>query len=352
MKCSPYSTTAQHLAPRGNRKPNLELLSDGVRLVTHECEVVSPASVLLAEMIGSLPLAAGILWPEWYDDSIPLGGGTTIGEQEIADRISTKRLRMSRRHVNGGWLQEAVSACRDDRVPLVPRFPAAVQAEQLSLAIGECELLIAVIVRDDAPASANLLGLARVLEWFGREADARVIAILPESLADRSELDGISFGASNDSSSSPISDSRRPLGKAAEELSERKHLVCPILGRPHPASPGEQKLAARLASDAELQSLFRFNVRVTTVFESRYLVDLLWPEGCVVIEVDGYGYHSGRAAFNADRYRDYELVLSGYLVLRLPHDLVVEDVELAMERIRDFVNYCRSHPHVECEASK
>ena len=67
--------------------------SDGMRLVAHECEAVPPASILLDEMLHSLAQAAKMLWPEWYDDPIPLGGGTTIGEQEIADRISTKRLR-------------------------------------------------------------------------------------------------------------------------------------------------------------------------------------------------------------------------------------------------------------------
>ena len=46
--------------------------------------------------------------------------------------------------------------------------------------------------------------------------------------------------------------------------------------------------------------------------------------------------------FSCDRRRDYELIVSGYLVIRLPQDEVVEDVELAVEKIRDVVLFRRA----------
>ena len=66
--------------------------------------------------------------------------------------------------------------------------------------------------------------------------------------------------------------------------------------------------------------------------------------GRVVVEVDGYGWHSSPTAFAADRARDYELTLTGYLVLRLPHDFVVSDPALAAERVRDPVRFRRRRP--------
>ena len=36
----------------------------------------------------------------------------------------------------------------------------------------------------------------------------------------------------------------------------------------------------------------------------------------------------------SDRHRDYELLLSGYTVLRLSHDEVMADVTTALEKIR------------------
>lgn len=68
-------------------------------------------------------------------------------------------------------------------------------------------------------------------------------------------------------------------------------------------------------------------------------VDLL-VGGRVVVELDGYAYHSGRDEFREDRRRDRELVLQGYVVLRFTADDVrepramVSAVEAALRRQR------------------
>ncbi len=46
-------------------------------------------------------------------------------------------------------------------------------------------------------------------------------------------------------------------------------------------------------------------------------VDLLWPEQKLIVEFDGFAYHSDRAAFERDRRRDQRLTVAGYRVLRL-----------------------------------
>jgi very-short-patch-repair endonuclease len=48
-----------------------------------------------------------------------------------------------------------------------------------------------------------------------------------------------------------------------------------------------------------------------------YLVDFLWPQHHLVLEVDGYKYHRHRAAFERDRRRDQVFVSSGYRALRI-----------------------------------
>jgi very-short-patch-repair endonuclease len=47
-----------------------------------------------------------------------------------------------------------------------------------------------------------------------------------------------------------------------------------------------------------------------------YEVDILWRAERLVVEVDGYRYHSDRRAFEADRARDRELARRGFAVLR------------------------------------
>jgi very-short-patch-repair endonuclease len=45
-------------------------------------------------------------------------------------------------------------------------------------------------------------------------------------------------------------------------------------------------------------------------------VDFLWPGERLIVEVDGYAFHSSRAAFERDRARDVRLQARGYRVLR------------------------------------
>jgi hypothetical protein len=77
--------------------------------------------------------------------------------------------------------------------------------------------------------------------------------------------------------------------------------------------------------------LFCFNWFVDTVRGSRPKVDLVWIDGRLVVELDGYPDHATRRAFIGDRHRDYELALSGYTVLRLANDEVVQDFGRAIE---------------------
>lgn len=101
-------------------------------------------------------------------------------------------------------------------------------------------------------------------------------------------------------------------------------------------------LARLLENDPELTGLFQFNQPIQTTRGTRYLVDLIWRAGEVVVEVDGFRHHSSQQSFSADRRRDYELLISGLVVLRLPHDEVIDDPEVAVEKIRDVVRWRKS----------
>jgi very-short-patch-repair endonuclease len=46
-------------------------------------------------------------------------------------------------------------------------------------------------------------------------------------------------------------------------------------------------------------------------------VDFIWPQQRLVVEVDGYPFHSSRAAFERDRRKDMALRDSGYDVIRI-----------------------------------
>lgn len=62
------------------------------------------------------------------------------------------------------------------------------------------------------------------------------------------------------------------------------------------------------------------NVRIDSL-----LVDFLWREHQLIVETDGFKYHSGRAAFEDDRDRDLSLRALGFEVVRLSYRQVVKE---------------------------
>lgn len=58
-------------------------------------------------------------------------------------------------------------------------------------------------------------------------------------------------------------------------------------------------------------------------------VDACWPSARLIVEADGWTFHRGRAAFQADRAKSNRLTLRGWTVLRFTHD----DVARRPERV-------------------
>jgi very-short-patch-repair endonuclease len=63
----------------------------------------------------------------------------------------------------------------------------------------------------------------------------------------------------------------------------------------------------------------------------RFIADLLVPEVWLIVEVDG-GHHAERT--QADERRDRALARAGYRVLRVPAELVMNDLAATLGRIR------------------
>jgi very-short-patch-repair endonuclease len=71
----------------------------------------------------------------------------------------------------------------------------------------------------------------------------------------------------------------------------------------------------------------------TNVRIGRYEVDLVWHAQRVVVEVDGYEFHSSRQPFERDRIRDAELQAAGYGVLRVTWRQIVHEPEAVLARL-------------------
>lgn len=59
----------------------------------------------------------------------------------------------------------------------------------------------------------------------------------------------------------------------------------------------------------------------------RHYVDALWKAYALGVEIDGYRYHSSRAAFDADRVRQNAILLANVVLLRFSVERVLTDPE-------------------------
>ena len=107
----------------------------------------------------------------------------------------------------------------------------------------------------------------------------------------------------------------------------------------NPGRHGIEPLRAAIAELADepplLQSpaerAFRALIRHHGLPEPQYnvyaegeLVDAVWPEHRLVVQVDGFGFHRSKRSFAADRARDRKLVRAGWRVIRFTADDVTD----------------------------
>jgi very-short-patch-repair endonuclease len=115
-------------------------------------------------------------------------------------------------------------------------------------------------------------------------------------------------------------DGPRPGAKSLRSLLDRDE--APALTR----SVAERKLL-RLLRASPLPS------PVTNARVGRYEVDFLWHKERLIVEVDGFAWHSSRHAFERDRERDAELQAAGYRVLRVTWRQLTREPNAVIQRI-------------------
>jgi len=78
------------------------------------------------------------------------------------------------------------------------------------------------------------------------------------------------------------------------------------------------------------------------VFVESELVDALWRQERVIVELDGFAYHKSRAQFEKDRRRDAKLQVAGYKVLRITQQRLQNEPEAVLAEIRALLSAARA----------
>jgi very-short-patch-repair endonuclease len=290
--------------------------------------------VVVEQVINLFAETARCLWPVWFTNvSFDACGNDTLGRRAvnaIARNAAAQIIGLSI-----GWTDAAARLVLENRLPRVSGALPATELTQLALAISGSGLILLADADAAVRAASNSAAIVHALEWIAQHSHAAVVTLFAELPPNEPPFDRILFGARR------VTTQVHPEPRAGELATTRAEeagpWIAPWRGRPHPLSDVEQRLYSVLTADNELATLFHFNLPIDTVRGSRPRVDLVWPQGRLVVELDGYGSHGNRSAFIYDRQRDYELALSGYVVLRLANDEIAQDFGKAIEKIRDLV---------------
>jgi hypothetical protein len=66
-----------------------------------------------------------------------------------------------------------------------------------------------------------------------------------------------------------------------------------------------------------------------------WLVDFFWPAERVIVEVDSYGFHSGRPEFERDHRATMALQRAGYAVHRITEEMLAADADPFLALVSD-----------------
>jgi hypothetical protein len=62
-------------------------------------------------------------------------------------------------------------------------------------------------------------------------------------------------------------------------------------------------------------------------------IDVYWPAARLVVELDSFGFHGHRAAFERDRARDLDFLLAGYHVVRITHRHLDDEADVVAAKL-------------------
>lgn len=309
------------------------------------------------EIRDALADAARSLWPSWYttvDQRFSDDSARSPELERLVQRLATAS------RVSVSWLRAAWKQCSDGELPIVPHLAAAQQVRQLAQAIDPAQLTCIMSVTSPDAMSARIRGLSRAAGWLAHEARTKVYLLVPRDWQNHRELDHVTYGSMTHRAVTYSVPPAAPPGHALESdrgvtRDERTHVspkeqrdrrdapvisIGPICGRPHPKSYVEQTIHQLILTDPELEPLFEFNQRLIAANKSEPIVDLVWREGLLIVELDGPEHHSPQM-YVRDRDRDFQLMLCGYRVMRITNSEVLVDPHLAMIKIRSAVAWIR-----------
>ncbi len=297
----------------------------------------SPEAVV-AQTLDLLAATLLQLWPAWCGEADFSACRNDARGRERAAAIA--KAAAERHGLSPAWAATAVNHALAGLPPRDRKLAPAVELAQLARTISP-EGLCLIAEMDGGGATTNVQTVLHGLDWIARHFGGGVVALFAQTPADDAPYDRFLHGARRilDEAPTGFEQERQDADSRGEAGVD---WIAPWSGAPHPLSDTERRVADAIANDAELAPLFTFNQTIRTIRGAKPRVDLLCAERGLVVELDGFKDHGKFQAFCGDRHRDYDLMLSGYLVLRLTNHEIAIDLAKAIEKIRDLARLRRA----------
>jgi very-short-patch-repair endonuclease len=314
-------------------------------IVTYFTKEAHTAAEMVAEVLNELEAVAIGLFPAWLPGAEGIGGPQ--GANPSAVRTLALRLASATHHF-GPFLADLAERALGGAVPsgedvtgrstrFAPEVRAAGLARVLAASFHRSHASILVRVPMGLPPDAEE-ALVAGCEWLAHRGGLgvwltgapltsvdRVEAItirLPADLTDLTDLTDLADLARDepDAPEPPEAEATPVIGYPA------------VAGTPHPASGAEQALEAALArcdwaAGRAWNQTYQPNPLATPI-----RVDLLWRRERCIVEIDG-PEHRAPLRFAADRRRDVQLQVDGYVVLRFTNAHVMTDTEAVLRQM-------------------
>jgi len=261
---------------------------------------VATTALAIDRILNDLADLAAALWPDWDGPESP----------KLLPLLLPAWRRAATRFASAG---------RRPRFPLLARETEF--AHLLSVLPG-----LVLVAEVDSLRSERAAPIIAALDWC-RRYGAAVVTLLGEEPAPEAPWDLLLYDA--------VIVEPLPVEPAA------RRLILPSADIASRGSAIERRMREALQAAPDLAGLFEDEVTLQLgALGLTPRVDLLWRDGKVVVELDG-PEHERDPNYGADRHRDYELLVAGYLVLRLTNAEVELDLSRSLEKVRRVVNLRR-----------
>ena len=243
------------------------------------------------------------------------------------------------------WYKSANRLCSVNKLPRVQSFTLKEQFIALENVLDTKHSILRINLQFDVISDEGHAYIKKILLWVQEYLSVSIFlchSVAPIS----SKLDESSDSIIEESCVNlPCeSISENNLDESLNLLLDEKCIADPIdfIGMPHLSSEVEHIVYEWLNEDLSLKNVFEFNQKIRSQLGSYFIVDLLASEERLVVEIDGYQWHSDKNSFREDRQRDYELLISQYTVLRLTAEEIIKDKFSSLEKIKKVLSYLRN----------